>query len=82
MTTDARPGSGTVESILGEIDALPADGEPKRLELWIPDALTLLGQPISNDVGMAVILDALLAKSFSPDGVQAERRGRVCRYVR
>jgi hypothetical protein len=82
MSTVSRPTSVTVESLLAEIQALPAEGEPRRLELWIPDALTLRAEPVPNDVGIAVVLDALLAKSFLPGGVQVEAGGRLCRYVR
>jgi hypothetical protein len=82
MPTVSRPASGTVESVLAQVEALPADGEPIRLELWIPDALTLRGQSVPNDVGIAVVVDALLAKSFFPDGVQVGTGGRLCRYVR
>jgi hypothetical protein len=82
MPPASGPRSGTVEAILARIQELPSDGEPNRLELWIPEVLTLRGQAVANDVGMAVLLDALLAKSFFPDGVQAGDGGRLFRYVR
>lgn len=82
MPPAACPTPGIVETILARIQALPSDGEPTRLELWIPDELTLGGQPVPSDAGMAVLLDALLAKSFFPDGVQVGEGGRLCRYVR
>lgn len=53
-----------------------------RLELWVPDALTIHGRPVPNDVGMAVVLDALLAKAFFPDGLQIGVGGHLCMYVR
>lgn len=40
------------------------------------------GRAVPSDAGMAVVLDALLAKAFFPDGVQIGVGGRLCLYVR
>ena len=82
---DGRPPRGTVEELLRRIEAMarPGDaGPPAGFELWVPQRLTLRGQGIPFDVGLMVLLDALLEKDFVPSGYTEEDGGRLYHYER
>ena len=67
----------SVEALLAQIDLVdPRSGAPP-LTLWVPESLTFDGHPLAQDVAMAVVLDAVLAKGFWPDGFVAEGAGRT-----
>jgi hypothetical protein len=77
------PDSGRVEPLLEQIAELtPAPRGSQSFEMWVPGTLTLGGQPIADDLAMAILLDALLAKEFFPDGYQQGAGGRLYRYGR
>jgi hypothetical protein len=48
--------------------------------LAISDNLTIGGRADPMGLGMALVLDAILAKGFEPDGFQQESGYRVYRY--
>jgi hypothetical protein len=48
--------------------------------LAISDAVTFAGQPDTMGAGMALVLDAVLAKGFFPDGFDQKDGYRVYRY--
>jgi len=73
--------SGTVEELLREIGKVPAHDVGQRWELWVPELLRLRGVRVGDDIAMAIVLDAPLAKGFYPDGVTEGEGGRTCRYV-
>ena len=73
--------SGTIEELLSEIGKVPAHAVGQRWELWVPELLRLRGVRVGDDIAMAILLDALLAKGFYPDGVTEGEGGRTCRYV-
>lgn len=50
--------------------------------LQIADNLTFAGEPDPIGMGMAMVLDAILAKGFSPDGFEEKHGYRMYRYVR
>jgi hypothetical protein len=50
--------------------------------LTISDRLTVAGKPDSMGLGMALVLDAILAKGFEPDGFVQESGYRAYRYRR
>ncbi len=72
---------GTVEELLSEIGKVPAHDVGQRCELWVPELLRLRGARVGDDIAMAVVLDALLAKGFYPDGFTEGEGGRTYRYV-
>jgi hypothetical protein len=56
------------------------DLSPPTFTLAISDNLTIGGKPDPMGLGMAIVLDAILAKGFEPDGFQQESGYRVYRY--
>jgi hypothetical protein len=48
--------------------------------LAIADRFTFAGQPDTMGAGMAVVLDAILAKGFWPDGFDQKEGYRLYRY--
>ena len=84
MTTD-RPSTGTVESLLELVAAVPdlsTDGAPTDFTLWVPETLTLNGDAVPQDAAMAVVLDKLLGLDFFPDGFEQGDGGRLYKYQR
>jgi hypothetical protein len=73
--------SGTVEELLNEIGKVPAHYVGQRWELWVPELLRLRGARVGDDIAMAILLDALLAKGFYPDGFTEGEGGRTYYYV-
>jgi len=83
MASTGRASRGRVEDLLTSVNGVDgAAAAGTRYELWVPEALTLHGQPVRLDVAMAVVVNALLAKSYFPDGFEAGDGGRLYRYVR
>ena len=70
----------SLESILDEVDLLA--GGAGFLNIWVPDALTMHGQPVTSDIAMAIIVDRLLSHDLLPDGYVARPGGRLYRYRR
>jgi hypothetical protein len=73
----------TVESLVKQVESLPhADdtGAPSVLELRIPNQLVSHGQVVRQDIGMAIILDAILGKGYEPDGFTELEDARLYRY--
>ncbi len=70
----------TVEALRDEVRTLAAHGE--AFELWVPDTLTMGGQVVRKDFAMAVLLDAILALGFMPDGLTVGTGGATYRYRR
>jgi hypothetical protein len=73
----------TVESLVKHIASLPhADDTdaPKVLELQIPNQLVSHGQVVRQDIGMSIILDAILGKGYEPDGFTEQDDARIYRY--
>lgn len=84
MTTD-RPSTGTVESLLELVAALPdssTDGAPTDFTLWVPETLTMNGDAVPQDAAIAVVLDKLLGLDFFPDGFEQGDGGRLYKYQR
>lgn len=59
-----------------------ADLSMPTFALAISDDLTVSGRPDPMGLGMALVLDAILAKGFEPDGFKQESGYRVYRYKR
>ena len=51
------------------------------MELGVSDGLSMHGSSVPQDLAMAVVLDALLAKSYFPDGFVEVVGGRRYRYA-
>jgi len=54
----------------------------ENVSLWVADTLTIAGQVVQFDVGMAVLLDRILALEFEPAGFTPGRGGRTYHYRR
>lgn len=70
----------TVEQLVIQADAASRDVADRSFSLWVPDALTFNGEPISQDFAMALVVDRLLAKGFFPDGFVPDGSGRRYNY--
>jgi hypothetical protein len=73
--------SGTIEELLAQIGKLPAHEIGQRWDLWVPELLRLRGSRVGEDIALAILLDALLAKGFYPDGSTEGAGGRTHHYV-
>jgi len=51
------------------------------LNLWVPESLTLNGDPVAIDVAMAIVVDAALAIGLFPKGSTEEDGGRHCHFI-
>jgi hypothetical protein len=74
------PSLGTVEALLREIESWPADAS--SAELWVPQHLTLNGDPVLQDAAMAIVVDKILGIGLFPDGLSEGAGGRLYRYAR
>ena len=70
----------TVEELLAQVNSVDPKRGDSSFTLWVPGSLTLGGNPVAQDVAMAVVLDRVLAKGFFPDGFVAEGTGRRYNY--
>ena len=73
-----RQSFGRVEDLLSRIAGV--QGDQTTFDLWVPQNLSLNGQPVTLDVAMAMALDALLEKGFFPDGFTQDENGRHYKY--
>lgn len=73
--------TATVEGLLEEIGTRMADAE-SVVELWVPNHVTMDGNPVAVDSAMEIILDVVLANNYTPGGVSESTAGRLYRYVR
>jgi len=74
----SEPSSSTIEALLAQIEALPED--TKTFELYVPQDLKWQGQPMAQNLAMAVVLDKLLGKQLYPEGFDQRSRGRRYKY--
>jgi hypothetical protein len=72
--------STSVEQLREQAAAAARSGD--IFALWVPDELTLNGQLVRRDVGMAILVDAILALGFMPDGLTEGAGGATYRYRR
>ena len=75
-----RPTIGTVEDLIELVESWSSDAV--SAELWVPERLTLRGDPIAQDISMAIVTDKLLSLNFHPDDFSAGSGGRLYRYKR
>ena len=71
---------GTVEDLIHQVESWSPDAV--CAELWVPERLTLRGDPIAQDVAMTILTDKLLSLDYFPDGFSASLAGRLYRYNR
>ena len=69
---------GTVEDLLSQIASIRDD--QTTFELWVPQRLSLHGQPVALNVAMAIVGNALLKKEMFPDGFIQGDGGRYYKY--
>jgi hypothetical protein len=70
--------SGTVEELLSRVEMIVED--QNSFELWVSHRLSWKNQPVASDVAMAIVLDALLAKGFFPNGFEEGVGGSHYKY--
>ena len=75
-----KPSKGSVEELRQQVTKLAA--ESAAFELWVPASLTMAGEVVPRDLGMALVVDAVFGAGFEPDGVTAEATGSLCKYRR
>lgn len=75
-----KPSNGSVEELRNQVTKLAA--ESPSFELWVPASLTMGGETVPRDLGMALVVDAVFGVGFVPDGVAPEAGGSMCRYRR
>jgi len=68
----------SAEEAKAHVQSTKISGE--RFELPISNEFTFGGQPDSWGAGMAVVLDAILAQGYGPDGFEQRDGYRVYRY--
>jgi hypothetical protein len=73
--------TATVESLLDEIGTRMADAEGV-VELWVPNHVTLDGNPVAVDNAMEIVFDLVLANNYALGGISESTAGRLYRYVR
>jgi len=71
----------TVESIVERVRSAPSVANGGNFDLWVPDNLSLQGNPVASDIAMTVILNALLARDLFPNGFSPGVGGRMYHYV-
>ena len=72
--------SRSVEDLLDQVAALTPAKAGESCSLHIADAVTFRNAALPQDVAMAIVLDALLAKGYFPDGFTQISGGRTYRY--
>ena len=78
--TALPPSSGTLEELLDRIEEIPS--EAMTFDLWVPEALTYRGEPITLEAVMAIVVDQLLALELFPDDFDDGVGGRTYHYRR
>jgi hypothetical protein len=68
----------TAEEATKHVKASKLSGD--NFELAIADDFTIAGRPDTMGMGMAVVLDAILAHGFGPDGFEQYSGYRLYRY--
>jgi hypothetical protein len=71
--------AGTVEELLQKVEAI-TEGT-KSFELYVPGELTWQGKAVTQNLGMTLVLDRLLAKDLFPDGFEQRTNGRLYKYT-
>ncbi|WAS96953.1 hypothetical protein [Nannocystis punicea] len=69
-----------IEGLQAQIDAI--SGKPESFDLWVSNAMTLNGAPVPQDLGMAILVDRLLAKGLFPHGFSEGAGGRTYHFRR
>ena len=69
----------SVEELISDIGNW--DCEEKEQYLFVKNCLMLKNKPVSNDVGMAIVVDAVLSKNYFPDGAAKRQYGTKYKYV-
>ena len=78
LFTMSRASQGTVEGLLSAIGE--TSSARRTFDLWVPQQLTLRGQPAPPDIAMAVVLDKILSMGYEPDGFIEAEGGRTYRF--
>jgi hypothetical protein len=73
-----RSRTGTVEDLLTVVNRWSSF---IPLNLWVPESLTLNGDPVAIDIAMAIVVDAALAIGLFPKGSTEEDGGRHCHFI-
>ena len=65
----------SVESLLASIDAISK--EQKSIEIFVPSALTIKGESVPSSLAMAVVVDNLLRRGYTPQSSEERPGGRL-----
>ena len=68
----------TAESAAAHVRAIRISGE--RFELAVDNAFTFAGRPDTIGAGLALVVDAILAQGYGPDGYEQRNGYRLYRY--
>ena len=72
----------TVEALLRQVAEVPPSSQ--SLDIWIPESVTMAGQPVSERAAFAVVRDRLrqVCGDFVPVGFCCRAGGRLCLFER
>jgi len=73
-----RSKTGTVEDLLTVVNGWSS---LIPLNLWVPERLTLNGDPVAIDIALAIVVDAALAIGLLPKGSTEEDGGMLCHFT-
>jgi hypothetical protein len=76
----AVPARAPVEDLLSAVAGIPE--ATLEVEVWVPQELTLGGEPVATDIALAVLVDKLLDKGLFPAGCTLAVGGVLYRYRR
>jgi hypothetical protein len=75
-----REARGAVEELAQQFER--SVSRQTTVSLHVPNVLTIGGEVVPPDVGMAVLLDRILALGFEPNGYSEGQDGRTYHYRR
>jgi hypothetical protein len=71
---------GSVEALLGQVGRW--SDAAANADLWVPEELTFQGQPVAQEVALAIVLDRILSRGLFPNGFTSGAGGRLYHYKR
>ncbi len=72
--------TGAVEDLIQQVGSWSPDSTVA--ELWVAKHLTFHGEPVEQDIAMAIVGDKVLSFGYFPGGFSASTGGRLYRYNR
>ena len=76
------PSQGTLEAIFSRLEEIPTVQDFDRdFELFIPNQLTLSGQPVDRHKALNMILEKIYTKGYQPDSFNQTAGGSLAKYI-